>query len=413
MTPRSLAFLLAVVPACATTQPDADPRRPHADTPTEPAARPLPSDLAASNNLFATDLYAKLRERPGNLAFSPTSMSLALAMTYAGARGETAEQMRTVLRFAVPDEALHAAYADQIASWNDPARTDVELRVVNRLFGAKGHPFHADYVALTRDRYHAPIEQLDFAADADGARKHINAWVEKETKDRIVDLLPPGSVDASTPLVLTNAIYFRGTWKHEFDAKQTVPGEFHPLGGATMRVPMMHMAHTAAFGEADGVKVLELPYAGDALAMDVLLPTERDGLAALEEKLTADNIDRWLGGMREVELDVALPKFKIEMPESIALEGTLSAMGMPIAFSNAADFSGMSDSELAIDDVYHKAFVEVNEEGTEAAAATAVVMREAAVMAKPSFIADHPFLFLIRDTRSGAILFMGRVSSPA
>ena len=128
MTPRSLAFLLAVVPACATTQPDADPRRPHADTPTEPAARPLPSDLAASNNLFATDLYAKLRERPGNLAFSPTSMSLALAMTYAGARGETAEQMRTVLRFAVPDEALHAAYADQIASWNDPARTDGEPR---------------------------------------------------------------------------------------------------------------------------------------------------------------------------------------------------------------------------------------------------------------------------------------------
>jgi serpin B len=412
MTARSLAFLLALLPACATTQSDADPRRPDSGTPTEPAARPLPSDLAASNNLFATDLYAKLRDRPGNLAFSPTSMSLALAMTYGGARGETAEQMRTVLRFGVPDATLHAAYADQIASWNDPARTDYELRVVNRLFGAKGHPFHAEYVALTRDRYHAPIEQLDFAADPEAARKHINDWVEKETKDRIVDLLPSGSIDGGTPLVLTNAIYFKGTWKHEFDAKATVPAEFH-LGATTMRVPMMNMTHTLAFGEADGVKVLELPYAGDALAMDVLLPTERDGLAALEEKLTAENIDRWLGGMHAVEIDVALPKFKIEMPESIALKGTLSAMGMPIAFSNAADFSGMSDSALAIDDVYHKAFVEVNEEGTEAAAATAVVMRESAVMVKPTFVADHPFLFLIRDTRSGAILFMGRVSNPA
>lgn len=391
--------------------------------PATPATEEEADRFATANDAFAADLWQRLRERDGNLAVSPASISVALAMTWGGARGDTARAMADVMHFGDDPAAFHRAASGTLAVWNDPDRTEYELAVANRLFAEQTYSWQPSFVALTRDRYAAPLEPVDFRGAAESARQDINAWVEDRTRDRIADLIPSGALDADTRMVLANAIYFRADWQAQFVANDTSDQAFHAPNGA-VQVPTMHQTHRFAYGATDGVQLLEMPYRGGELSMLIALPEERGGLSAIEAQLGADTVDRWVDALSVRDVAVSLPKFRVDPAEPIALRDTLSAMGMAIAFDGStADFSGMADPDanegrpLFIDDVFHKAFVAVDEEGTEAAAATAVVMSlESAAMPPQDlvrFTADHPFLFFIRDTRSGAILFMGRVADPS
>jgi len=369
--------------------------------------------VAEGCNRFAFDLYARLKGAEGNLFLSPYSISTALAMTSAGARGETADQMAKVLCLPASGEAVHGAYGALQNDLNAAGEGGAfELAVANRLWGQKGYRFLPEFLKLLEADYGAGIETLDFAKETEAARKTINAWVEKQTRDKIKDLLKPGILNEMTRLVLTNAIYFKGKWASEFDKKLTRDEDFFLTPEKKVAAPLMHQ--TAEFGYFDGgeFQALELPYRGDRLAMVVLLPKAKDGLAALEASLSADKVAGWVGKVRRRKVQVALPRFKTTA--EFSLKDTLVAMGMTAAFGGDADFSGMTGAkDLFISAVVHKAFVDVNEEGTEAAAATGVVMeRKSKPEPPPVFRADHPFLFLIRDTRSGAILFLGRILDP-
>ncbi len=378
-----------------------------ARVPARPAVADAPAKdvklVVEGNNAFAVDLYHKLRAREGNLFLSPYSISTALAMTYAGARGETAAEMRKVLHFALPDERLHAAFATLAY---DLRPEGCELNIANRLWGGAGERFLDSFLELTEDYYGARLEQVDFAGATEAARKTINAWVEKQTRDKIKELLHRGDVDGAI-LVLTNAIYFKGDWASQFKEEATRDASFTLLDGATVQVPMMGQTADFRHARRDGLEVLELPYVGEELSMFVLLPDTHDGLPQLEEALTAVEMSGWLSDLRKVEMAVFLPRFKTTCRFNLGDE--LVAMGMPLAFGGA-DFSGMNGGkDLFISRVIHQAFVDMNEKGTEAAAATAVIMRKGL---PPEFRADHPFLFLIRDNRSGSILFFGRAMNP-
>ncbi|QEH36340.1 Serpin (serine protease inhibitor) [Aquisphaera giovannonii] len=382
-----------------------------------PAREETMSSVVDGSNAFALDLYARLRDKPGNLFFSPSSISTALAMTYAGARGDTAGQMARVLHFGDDRAALDRGYRALLEATRPAGdRPGFRLSVANRLWGQKDFRFLPDFLALTRDAYHAELGVVDFAAEPEPSRERINAWIEEQTEGKIKELLGTGTIDRLTRLVLTNAIYFKGDWAEPFKRDFTKEEPFHVTGDKTTRAPMMHKVHEFRTGAADGLKFVELPYGRGDLSAVVLLADQVDGLPAVEARLSAASLDRWLtvGAMRQV--DLALPRFKVESEFSLA--DTLAAMGMPLAFDRRkADFSGMSsEDELHISAVVHKAYVDLNEEGTEAAAATGVVMTLRA-MARPAppvvFHADHPFLFLIRDNRTKAVLFLGRVVNPA
>ncbi len=398
------------------------------------------ADVAATvegNNAFAFDLYAKLRAGEGNLVFSPYSISTALAMTYAGARGETAGQMAAVLRF--PTDELHvsttegphesrmvpigqeriaAAFAHLVDDLNTRGGGNegsaYEVVVANRLWGQKGYPFLGPFLELNRTYYGAGLEQVDFARATEAARQTINTWVEDRTRDKIKELLKPGILDALTRLVLTNAIYFKGNWASEFKKEQTKDAPFSVSPAKMITVPMMHQTEKFGYAEAKGLQVLELPYVGDELSMVILLSKEVDGLAELEATLDAARLKTWLSRLGKRKVQVFLPRFKIEF--GLDLKRALKSMGMPLAFDeHRADFSGMTDDPqgLYIAKVIHKAYVDVNEEGTEAAAATAVVMAPRGMPRPPPvFRADHPFMFLIRAGKTGSILFIGRVMNP-
>ena len=364
------------------------------------------------NNAFALALYAKLRaEDQGNLFLSPYSISTALAMTYAGAKGKTAAEMAEVLHFTVPQEQLHPGFAALTAKLHgDIKKEGYQLRIANRLWGQAGYHFLPTFLQVTRDHYGAELAQVDFAQDTEAARHTINAWVEEKTEEKIKDLLAQGVLDSGTTLVLTNAIYFKGDWQRKFEAKATKDAPFLLTPQKKVTVPMMRQRGKFAYGVVGNVQVLELPYVGKDLSMFVLLPKEVDGLADLEKSLSEETLNTWTSGLREQTVEVLLPKFK--MTSGFRLEKVLGAMGMPLAFSDKADFSGMTGQRgLFISAVIHKAFIDVNEEGTEAAAATAVVMR-APAPPNPIFRADHAFLFLIRDNRTGSILFLGRMMNP-
>jgi serine protease inhibitor len=366
--------------------------------------------VATGNNAFALDLYGKLSAKPGNVFYSPYSISAALGMTWAGARGATADEMAKTLHFGNHVHAGFAALNKRLIG----QQPGYQLSVANRLFVKQSYPLLEAFTAVAKEQYLAPVEQVDFGMAE--TRKHINGWVEDQTSKRIKDLIGEGVLNSLTRLVLVNAIYFKGTWATEFEKKSTTPQPFFS-GDKKFDVPMMfrsmkHEAHVR-YGEVDGVQVLELPYKGGDVAMVVLLPRARDGLSAFEKKLDAKKFDQLVGALSPFEVEVFLPRFRVE--QSLALAPTLQAMGMPQAFSEKlADFSGMSGKkDLYISAVIHKAFVEVNEEGTEAAAATAVVMatKSAAPMSE-TFRADHPFLFALRDRKSGSILFLGRLDDP-
>lgn len=391
----------------------------------EPHARAaLSSDaaaVAAGNNRFALDIYRQLNSsaKPGsNLLVSPFSISTALAMTYAGARGNTAQQMASVLGFSLPDDRVHSAFGELMRDL-DVDREGYDLNVANRLFGQSGYPFKSPFLETTGRDYGAPLESLNFAADPESARQHINGWVEDQTNDKIKDLLPSGSITEETRLVLTNAVYFNGAWKYKFDEQFTKEETFYPAPGKQSLVSMMLQQEKLPYAESSDFQMLELPYAGDDLSMVVILPRERDGLAALEASLTNERLDSALADLRERQINVFLPKFTFDA--SFKLSDTLKDMGMTDVFDeSAADLTGIAESpweKLVVKEVLHKAFIDVNEEGTEAAAATAVVVVAVsscvcAPQEPKTFRADHPFLFALRDRHSGSLLFMGRVMNP-
>jgi serpin B len=376
-----------------------------------------PADTKAvvkGNTEFALALYRQLRGQKGNLFISPYSISTALAMTYAGARGQTAEEMARALNFPSGHQRLHTAFAKLLVDLNgDGKKRGYQLSVANALWGQKNFGFLPDFLNLTRDSYGAGLNEVDFQGATEEARKTINAWVEKQTQDKIKDLLQPGVLNASTCLVLTNAIYFKGFWDSQFNKKATQQRPFHLQGGESVKVPLMYQKGKFRYLDGGDFQALELPYQGKDLSMVILLPKKADGLAALEEKLTASNLAGWLGRLHRDEVHVTLPRFK--MIREFRLRGALAALGMRRAFApGQADFTGMSGSgrKLFVSEVIHKAFVDVNEEGTEAAAATAVIVKKEAAAEPTVFRADHPFLFLIQDLRTGSVLFLGRLTNP-
>ncbi len=373
----------------------------------------LRGSVVEGNNKFALELYQKLQSQQGNLFLSPYSISTALAMTYAGARNQTAEQMAKTLDFPI-DERFHKTFGEIIKQLNTSGQKGAfELVVANALWGQKDYKFLPDYLALVKTDYDGNLEQVDFVTQTEAVRKTINEWVERKTKDKIKDLIKPGVVDRLTRLVLTNAIYFKGKWAKQFKPESTQDAPFTLLNGEKITIPMMSQKEHFGYTEINDIQLLELPYKGDSLSMVVLLPRRLDGVKDLEKQLNADNLAVWLGNIRKREVLVFLPRFK--MTSEFELAQILGEMGMPDAFSGNADFSGMTGNrDLFISAVVHKAFVDVNEEGTEAAAATGVVMRLTSVEAPPPvFRADHPFIFLIRDNHTGSILFIGRVANPA
>jgi serpin B len=366
------------------------------------------------NNLFALDLYAKLREEPGNLFFSPYSISTALAMTYAGARGETEKQMAKTLHFVLPEGKLHNALSRLQRDLNERGKKGAyELTVSNALWGQKGYGFLKDFLGIIASNYEGGFNEVDFASDAESVRQTINKWVEDKTNGKIKDLIGPGILDKFTRLVLTNAIYFKGNWAKQFDGNKTEESSFTLLNGEKINVSMMNQRAEFNYMETEGVQGIELPYTDDELSMFIFLPKKFDGLGDLEKSLTLENLSDWMEQFSKREVIVSVPK--VRMTNQVSLVDVLRSMGMQDAFSMKADFSGMDGTkDLYISAVIHKAFVDMNEEGTEAAAATAVILRlKSAPVKAPIFRADHPFLFLIRDNKSGSILFMGRLTDPS
>ena len=379
--------------------------------------------LAGGNSTFAFDLYHALRGQDGNLLYSPHSISLALAMTHAGAEGQTERQMAEALRFSLPRDRLHPAFNaldQELASRGENAeRGDGEgfrLNVVNAVWGQRGHEFREPFLDVLAESYGAGVRQADFREMPEESRLAINDWVAENTEDRIRDLIPPGIINPLTRMVLTNAIYFNASWAYPFPEANTRQRPFHLLDGSSSNVLMMRTSEDFGYVAGDGYQAVDLPYAGNELSMTVLLPDE-GRFREFEEFLDANLVDGLVADLRPRYVTLDLPRFEFE--SEFRLGETLKSMGMSDAFDSASsDFSGMDARSclagdpgcLYIREVVHKAFVSVDEAGTEAAAATAVMMQaESAPPSPVSVTVDRPFIFLIRDQETGAILFLGRV----
>jgi len=370
-------------------------------------------EVVDANNKFALELYSELdKSKDGNIFYSPYSISAALAMTYEGAREQTADEIKSVFHF--PDDSVlrpnFAAIYNDINEKNEAQ----ELRTGNALWIQQDYPLLEEYTNRVEKYYGGKATNLDFIRETEKSRQTINSFIEEQTNGKIKDLIPPGFLDPMTRLVLTNAIYFKGMWKWEFDESNTRKEDFKINSTDVVKVPMMYMKpEKAKFNYADlgDLQILELPYKGEDVSMLVLLPNGT--LDSIEPSLTAEKLKEWKSEMQETELDaIYLPKFEFET--KYFMRETLISMGMPTAFTlPGADFSGMDGStDLYNDEVIHQAYVKVDEKGTEAAAATAVIMRIMAVLPKNVFRADHPFIFVIQEKGTGNILFLGRVVDP-
>jgi serpin B len=422
----SLAVLLGLVAApLAGCSPNTAPSVVKADVAQSDRPRlSAPDDsgvpeLVAGNSAFALDLYHALFDRDANLFYSPYSISLALAMTYAGARGQTATEMAQALHYTLPQDELHPAFnaLDQaLASRGEQVDEEqgerFRLHVANALWGQQDFHFSPEFLDLLAEHYGAGLRLLDFQNAPEPSRETINRWVEEHTEQKIVDLLPPGSIDSLTRLVLSNAVYFNAGWMHPFAEATTQDAPFHLLDGSTVTVPMMHESERLGYAAGKGWQAVELPYVGGELSMVVLLPDEGQ-FEAYAQNLDAQGLAAALQSLERTQVQLAMPRFEYEA--GAKLKGALTQLGMEQAFTDDADFSGMTgEPDLYIDDVYHKAYVAVDEEGTEAAAATAVVMDVKGMPMRPVEVqVDRPFIFLIRDVQTGAILFLGHVVNPA
>lgn len=376
--------------------------------------------LTAANTAFTLDLFKKLSEDDPkkNLFFSPLSICSALSMVFQGAKGNTAAEMSKVLSVTRAGD-IHPGYEKLISEINKPD-TKYLLRLANRLFGETSYDFLASFTDSCQKFYHADLKKLDFRAKADDSRKHINAWVEEKTESKIQNLLAPGIINSLTRLVLVNAIYFKGNWANQFLKDRTMERPFKISKNETKMVQMMYKKakFNMTYIPDHCTKILEVPYVDHELSMIILLPDEIEdtstGLEKLEREMTYEKLMDWINPemMDLTEVELSLPKFKLE--EKYNLKPVLRSLGMTEAFDEGkADFSGMSSNrDLFLSEVVHKSFVEVNEEGTEAAAATAAIMMLRCAMITPRFIADHPFLFFIRHNLTGSILFYGRFCFP-
>lgn len=379
---------------------------------------------AADNNEFALAMYRQLQSRTGNLFFSPFSIRTVLAMAQAGARGESATQMRKALSFSSSDETQHLAFAEMISRLNAPGG-QYEMAVANSLWGQEGAALLPEFLEQITQHYAGTMNLVDFRRDAEIARVTMNQWVADKTRKKIGGLIPPGGLDAETRLVLVNAVYFKGTWVQQFLRSATSDEPFYLENGGQVQVPVMRRTEEVRYMHGGGYQAVDLPYRGGDMSMLVLLPDRKDGLRDLEKSLTVRTLDDCVEKMVSREVKLLLPRFKSTWG-TVNLREQLDRLGMSIAFTRfKADFSGINGYEpphedsLFISDVFHKAIVEVNEEGTEAAATTAVRMPMVAMSLRhrkppqiPTFRADHPFLFAIRDRRTGAIVFLGRIVDP-
>jgi len=376
--------------------------------------------LVNGDSEFAFDLYQALKKEDGNIFYSPYSISLALAMTYAGARGETAQQMADTLHYQLDQSALHPALNSlgiELGKRGEGAQGKDEkgfrLNIVNAIWGQKDYKFLSTYLDLLAENYGAGLRILDFIKNPNQSREVINQWVSDQTEGRIKDLIPEGSINPLTRLVLTNAIYFDAAWAVPFRPEATVNGPFHLISGTDVTVAMMKQTGSFKYVEGDNYQAIELPYDGKELSMVIFLPAPGQ-FQAFEEAMTsqlASDISAQKINNRQVAL--TMPRFEFE--SEFGLKETLMGMGMAEPFRDSADFSGMSSqSDLHIDDVVHKAFVSVDEAGTEAAAASAVIVGTTSMPAEPVTVTlDRPFVFLIRDINTGTILFIGRVMNPS
>lgn len=376
--------------------------------------------LADGNTAFALDLYGQVQADPGNLFLSPYSISVALAMTYAGARTNTEQQMAQALHFDLPQSQLHPAFnaLDQELAGRADAATEngdgdaFQLHIVNQMWAEPGYPFSSSYLDVLGQNYGAGVFLIDFAADPEQARTTINDWVAGQTADRIQDLIPQGVITSLTRFVLTNAVYFKASWLLPFDPADTATGTFHRQDGSTVDVPFMHEAGELRYAAGAGWQAVELPYATTQLDMVLILP-DAGQLAAFEAGLDAPALSAILSALTDHMTTVDLPKFQFR--SQLDLDVPLQALGMTDAFDpSLADFSGMDGSRaLYVQKVVHQGFVSVNEEGTEAAAATAVIGGVTSVPQPAQITLDHPFLLLVRDGPTGTILFLGRVVDPS
>lgn len=389
-------------------------KAPEVDASTHGSEKMSTKSLEEGNMKFAFDLYRQLKNEEGNIFVSPYSISSALAMTYGGAKKDTEKQIAKALNFNLDQKSIHQGFntIDKLlASVND--KGDVSLTVANSIWPDKNYKFLEEYVNLLKEMYGVTVLPQDFAKAAEKARIDINEWVEEKTNKKIIDLIGPGVLDGLTKLVLVNAIYFKGDWEKQFKKDETREVDFYKKSG-TSKVQMMSIKEKYRYAEDNAVQIIELPYKGGDLSMVVILPKDKDSIEVVENSLNEEIIKVWDKAMIKEEVFLFLPKFKIEWGTE-TLDQPLKDLGMVDAFSTNADFSGMNGKrDLFIKTVLHKSFIEVNEEGAEAAAATAVVMARASVGGpKPIFFrADHPFLFFIKEKSTGTILFMGRFSEP-
>jgi serpin B len=375
--------------------------------------------LVNGDSEFAFDLYQALNKEDGNIFYSPYSISLALAMTYAGARGETAQQMADTLHYQLDQSALHSAFNNlgiELEKRGEGAKGKDEkgfrLNIVNAIWGQKGYKFLSNYLDLLAENYGAGLRVLDFIKNPNQSREVINQWVSDQTEGRIKDLIPEGSITPLTRLVLTNAIYFNAAWALPFKPDATLNGPFHLISGTDVTAAMMKQTGSFKYSEGDNYQVIELPYDGQELSMVIFLPAPGQ-FTAFEEAMTYQLISNILAQKNGNQyIALTMPKFEFE--SEFGLKETLMTMGMVEPFLDTADFSGMSSqSDLHIDDVVHKAFVSVDEAGTEAAAASAVIVGTTSMPPEPMTLTlDRPFVFLIRDIQTGTILFIGRVMNP-
>jgi serpin B len=368
--------------------------------------------LAAGNTAFALDLFRAVRSEGKNVVSSPYSISTALAMAYAGARGQTEKEMAAALHFTLPSERLHPAFNQlgrSLNSVSSSAKDGFQLTTTNSLWGQRDVAFAPAFLQLLVEQYGSPLRKVDFVQQTEAARQAINQWVEQQTKDKIKDLLPQGSLDTSTRLVLANAIYFKAKWASAFKHESTGPGTFHAESG-DVTAQMMRQGSSFGYAKGEGFQAVQLPYKGDRFSMIALLPDGNltDGVGSL----STESLSRIIGSLAPTLLELEMPKWTYD--SSFQLKDALTTLGMPHVFENA-DFSGMGGKEpLAVSDVYHKAFVAVDEEGTEAAAATGVVMGATAAAPPPQkLVLDRPFLYLIYDNDTASILFLGQVMDPS
>ena len=376
------------------------------------------SSLVKGNSAFAFTLYQQLKkDNTGNLFYSPYSISTALGMTYAGAVGDTEKQMGSALHFTLPQGQLHPAFnqlALDLASRGQNAQgtngKSFALNIANALWGQQDFTIQSAFLKILAQNYGTGMNLLDFKNSPEPSSVTINNWVSDQTNNRIKALLPQCSITPATLFVLTNAIYFDAAWQNPFAKESTSNGNFNLLNSSTVSVPMMNHEGSYSYVKGSGYQAVELPYSGNEVAMDIIVP-DAGQFNTFESGMTADSISGIIGSLKSSFMVLALPKFQFD--SSFSLKQALSALGMPVAFTDKADFSGITGQpNLIISDVVHKAFVAVDEEGTEAAAATGVIMVGAAMPAN-SLTVDRPFVFLIRDIQTGAILFIGRVLNPA